>query len=89
MTQSPSHVQAEVLWSLFYTTRAPRSNPDAFEAVAGDGGNRICILPGSTPDVAMDDAILDAVKAAWERIVGSPTKEEEFLSFEERRAEEE
>lgn len=52
-----------------------------------DTSGKVLTFPQRTHDIAFDDAILDGVKAAWEKILGNRSAEYDFLRFEERRDE--
>lgn len=69
-----------VLWSLQYEHRSgvvPAS-------LHNTSNSRTLNLPGSTLDLAFDDAMLDRVKEVWERIMGDDT--DGFLVFADREA---
>lgn len=75
-----------VLWSLRYTqlglpcgTGYSEGNP--FTSPISD--RIICFQPSSL-DIAFDDGMIDAVKAAWKRLSGDDTRDEEFMNFEDR-----
>lgn len=71
---------AEVLWTLIYTS----SSPPAYASQPG-GDDKVIVLPERNYDLALDDSVLDHVRAAWTKILGERSSEYDFLQFEERR----
>lgn len=49
------------------------------------GNEKVIVLPERSHDLALDDSVLDHVKAAWTTILGKRSLEYDFLQFEERR----
>ena len=71
----------QVLWSLGYQRRVPASS---FSAMQRTGP--VITLQPLTHDLAMEDAVLEGVKTAWEQITGSDG--DEYMKFEAREGQE-
>lgn len=77
--------QPEVLWNLEYTkqytvpclptSKAGKSPPSP--------SSPIILLPDLSPNLVVDDSLLDNIRDAWERIVGEE-KGDGFMVFEDR-----
>lgn len=81
----PEDPQPEVLWSLEYTeqyTFPVLPNSRAEKSPPGPS-SRIILLPDLSPNLVVDDSLLDNIKDAWERIVGEE-KGDGFMVFEDR-----
>lgn len=52
-------------------------------AIASDG-SRVVTIPTRPHGIAMEDQILDPVKAIWQYVLGDEVGIQEFLRFEER-----
>lgn len=81
----PEDPQPEVLWSLEYTKQC--TVPAL--TTSGDGkpppgsSSQIILLPDLSPNLIVDDSLLDNIKDAWETIVGEE-KGDGFMVFEDR-----
>jgi len=75
-----------VLWSLRYTQLGLPSGVGCFEdnPFSSPISDRIICFQPSSLDIAFDDRMIDAVKAAWKRLSGGDTRDEEFMNFEDR-----
>lgn len=81
----PEDPQPELLWSLDYTkqytvpvlptSRAGESSPGS--------SSQLILLPDLSPNLILDDSLLENIKDAWERIVGEE-KGDGFMVFEDR-----
>ena len=67
----------EVLWALRYQQHA-RTLTEASNVQA----DNIIMLPAPSLDLAFDETVLDTVKAAWQKVMGSDAQD--FLKFEDR-----
>lgn len=72
---------AKVLWRLQYQQSSPRASTPRRSSEATD---KILVLPSMPLDLVFDDAMLDGVKDAWQRVMGEDVSEEEFMVFESR-----
>ena len=71
---------AEILWTLSYISTSPSTSPSQL-----DDSEKVIILPDRSHDLALDDSVLDHVKAAWTKILGERSSEFDFLQFEDRK----
>lgn len=74
-----------MLWSLEYIkqyTVPVLPTPGAGKSAPGSS-SQIILLPDLSPNLRVDDSLLDNVKDAWERIVGEE-KGDGFMVFEDR-----
>ncbi|RJE18284.1 hypothetical protein PHISCL_09379 [Aspergillus sclerotialis] len=75
---------AKVLWSLRYTQLGRDDDiVNATQAVEPNTRNIISFPPPSL-DLAVDDATIDLVRAAWKAIMGEEAVDDEFMDFEDR-----
>lgn len=81
----PEDPQPEVLWSLKYTKQYTFPNLIDFKVGKPPPGSssQIILLPDLSPNLAVEDSLLDNVKKAWEKIVGEE-KGDGFMVFEDR-----
>lgn len=80
----PEDPRPEVLWSLQYAKQCTVP----VLTTSGDGklpgsSSQIILLPDLSPNLVVDDSLLDNIKDAWERIVGEE-KGDGFMVFEDR-----
>lgn len=77
--------QPEVLWSLEYTKQytVPVLPTSGAEKIPPGSESQIILLPDLSPNLIVDDSLLDNIKDAWERIVGEE-KGDGFMVFEDR-----
>lgn len=81
----PEDPQPEVLWSLEYTKQytvpgLPTSRAGKYPS---GSSSQLILLPDLSPNLIVDDSLLDNIKDAWERIVGEE-KGDGFMVFEDR-----
>lgn len=69
----------KVLWSMYFEQNSTNSSHTTTD-VGKDG--QILVLPENPFDLTFNDAVLDKVKAVWEKITGAEGSE--FLVFDER-----
>lgn len=74
----------KILWSLSYRSNSPILARNQV-ATSGQGSDNIIVLPDRKHDLALDDSVIDHVKAACVRILGEQSSEYDFLQFEERK----
>lgn len=94
----PEDPNPEILWTLSYTKHVPRSQTlkeESYSTSALDPTaehpldnpvmvqSRVITLSELSPDLALEDSVLQEVKSAWEKIVGEEGGEG-FMLFEER-----
>lgn len=80
----PEDPQPEVLWSLEYTKQFTFPNLTTSKAEKTLGSSsQIILLPDLSPNLVVEDSLLDNVKDAWEKIVGEE-KGDGFMIFEDR-----
>jgi hypothetical protein len=79
LTSGDNDKSAESIWRLSYKLRAPSSSK-AFHA--DEGGAEL--LPSPPFSIAMEDEILENVKAIWSQALGDESGDKTFLRFEER-----
>ena len=72
--------ETRVLWNMFYTQCDASDTPD-------ETAGRFC-FPAPSVDLAFDDRVLEAVRAAWRFALGDEAKDDEFLCFADREGEE-
>lgn len=81
----PEDPQPGVLWSLEYTKQYTVPVLPASSAGKSPHGSssQLIFLPDLSPNLIVDDSLLDNIKDAWERIVGEE-KGDGFMVFEDR-----
>ncbi|KAK5090032.1 Rab proteins geranylgeranyltransferase component A [Lithohypha guttulata] len=84
-----SNENATILWQMNYVRQEAKSRDVSNSTTLGDSDSNIIIFPERPHDLTLEDTILDDVKSAWEKILGSRSTEYDFLRFEERRDTEE
>lgn len=76
---------ATILWEMNYTSQSLSIDcPPTSASLASDPYGHILAFPIQRHDIAFDDDLLDAVQAAWEKIMGPVAEGVEFMRFEER-----
>jgi len=80
MSREPEAPQ--VLWSLRYQQCSPEHPSTDSDQVIDSREDGFVRLPSAPLDLVFDEAILDTVKSAWERILGGDAQD--FLVFEDR-----
>lgn len=80
LLRSVAGPMAMVLWSLRYTQLGQDGD---FQTAEPDPENIICFPPPSL-DLAVDDAMITHVKAAWKAVMGDDAIDDEFMNFEDR-----
>lgn len=73
--------QPVILWCLKYEQQGPGADHSGSDPKTNAEDGTV-IFPSPSLDLAFDEAVLDAVKEAWQRIIGPEAKD--FLVFEER-----
>ncbi|KAL1970365.1 hypothetical protein VTN77DRAFT_5525 [Rasamsonia byssochlamydoides] len=75
-----------VLWTLRYTQLGLSCEKDSPGASIWKSArsDRIVYFPPPSLDIAFDDRMIDAVKAAWKAVMGEEARDEEFMTFEDR-----
>lgn len=84
-----SNENATILWQMNYVRQEAKSRDVSNSTTLGDSDSNIIIFPERPHDLTLEDTILDDVKSAWKKILGSRSTEYDFLRFEERRDTEE
>jgi len=76
---------AVVLWEMSYVSQSISIDGPSFPAffVTDPSGCIIAFQP-NRKEIAFDDSLVDAVEAVWEKIMGPPTEDLEFMRFAER-----
>lgn len=69
-----------VPWSMSYTSRRPAS----FKHSIFTHDGRVVIVPESPCSIALEDNILDDVRAIWQDVMGDEAEPESFLRFDDR-----
>ena len=69
-----------ILWSMSYTSRLPAS----FEHPISTHDGQVFVIPELPCSIALEDNILDNVRAIWQDVVGDEVEPESFLRFEDR-----
>lgn len=74
-----------MLWSLEYTKQytVPVSPTSRAGKSPSGSSSQLILLPDLSPNLILDDSLLDNIKDAWERIVGEE-KGDGFMVFEDR-----
>lgn len=74
-----------MLWSLEYTKQytVPVSPTSGGGKSHSGSSSQLILLPDLSPNLILDDSLLDNIKDAWERIVGEE-KGDGFMVFEDR-----
>lgn len=84
LLKSVADPTARVLWSLRYTQLGRESDiSDVAQTVESKHKNTMCFPPPSL-DLAVDDAMIAHVKAAWKAVMGDDVNDDEFMNFEDR-----
>jgi Rab proteins geranylgeranyltransferase component A len=75
-----------ILWSLRFTQLGLACEDDCQTNTISKGSipDRMICLPPLSLDIAFDDKIIDAVKAAWKTILGNDVTDAEFMNFDDR-----
>lgn len=81
----PEDPQPEVLWSFEYTKQYTVPVLPTSRAGKSPSGSssQVILLPDLSPNLILDDSLLDNIKDAWERIVGEE-QGDGFMVFEDR-----
>lgn len=80
---------ATILWEMSYaSTSLSFDDPPLSTPFVTDPSGRMIAFRPTCEAIAFDDTILDAVEAAWEKIMGPLARESEFMRFKERPGEE-
>lgn len=81
----PEDPQPEILWSLEYTKQYtfPNLTTSKAEKTPLGSSSQIILLPDLSPNLVVEDSLLDNVKDVWEKIVGEE-KGDGFMVFEDR-----
>lgn len=85
LASGPQH-SGKILWSMSYDTSHSRLSPPRESWLEKSMGG-VNVFDNAPYDVAIDAAILDEVKAIWEKIIGEEADSQSFLRFPEREAE--
>lgn len=74
-----------MVWSLEYTKQytVPVSPISRAGKSPSGSSSQVILLPDLSPNLILDDSLLDNIKDAWERIVGEE-KGDGFMVFEDR-----
>lgn len=74
-----------VLWTLRYTQLGLSCEKDSDASICSSArSDRIVYFPPPSLDLAFDDRMIDAVKAAWKTVMGDEARDEDFMTFEDR-----
>lgn len=70
--------------SLYALNYEQRDTPAVATSVQNQYDEQTITFPQLSNDLAFDESVLDNVRAAWQKIMGTSAKAEEFLKFEDR-----
>ena len=80
---------ATLLWEMSYVSQSISAESGRILPLfVSDISERIMVFQPHSEDIAFDDSVLETVKAMWEKIMGPPAKELDFMRFDERPGEE-
>ena len=75
---------AKVLWRLCYISHRPASYQELDIPPERSDMPKVISIPTRPFSIALEDEILDAVRAIWEKVLGAEAQDQTFLRFEER-----
>lgn len=79
----PEDPKPDILWSLHYSQTGPLTTDQNGPKIDPLNDPRIMLLHDLNPGLALEDSVLNNVKAVWEQIVGEETGGG-FMMFEDR-----